>query len=227
MKMEEVRCSHGNGDGHWKGEVVGIQSSRAAGFNNHPDLKGSTSTSICPENFMDSENMVKGIPIRNFHRIITIQPIIVRKDTPIDEIAKKILTNPRTRSFYVVDDRSRLVGKITLDRLVEQLFGEMILESEFDTFLAMKMSGKKTAGDIMIKPIYVTFDSVLKDAFIKMYHNKLQELPVVDENLHIVGDLSMIELLAALVEKKEKAKGRDYLKTEVEVPFFNVTGYKS
>jgi len=166
--------------------------------------------------------MVKGIKVKSLHRLVTHQPILLKRDTPIDEIAKKILINPVTHSFYVIDDEARLVGKITLAKLVEHLFGDIILENSFDVFLAIHLSSKKKAGDIMMKPIYVTPEATLKDAFLKMHQNNLLEMPVVDEDMRVLGDLNLIELIAALVEKRERAKGKQYLHMQIDVPFFDI-----
>ena len=71
----------------------------------------------------------------------------------------------------------------------------------------------------MIAPIFVKDDDTLKTAFIKMYENDLEELPVVDDNMHLIGNLNLIELLTILIERKEQKANKDYLQLKINRPF--------
>jgi CBS domain-containing protein len=72
----------------------------------------------------------------------------------------------------------------------------------------------------MISPIYVKDDDTLKTAFVKMYEYDLDELPVVDENLKLLGNIDMLELLTMLIEKKEQKTGKKYLSITSDRPFY-------
>lgn len=66
----------------------------------------------------------------------------------------------------------------------------------------MEMMGAKKATDIMTPPSYVKDDEHLKSAFRMMFENKLKELPVVNEDLKVIGDLNMLEILTAWIKKE-------------------------
>lgn len=148
--------------------------------------------------------MPKSIKIKDMRMLITPYPSFVYEDADMDEIAKAMIANPKTRSVYVVDKELRLIGKITLKMLIKQEFAEIIPLSSTDYFYALDWIGKSCAKDIMVEPVYVHDDDTLKTAFIKMYENELDELPVVDKNLHLIGNIDLLEMLTILLEKKSR-----------------------
>ena len=44
-----------------------------------------------------------------------------------------------------------------------------------------------------------------------MYEYDLDELPVVNEKLKLIGNIDLLELLTMLIEKKEQKAGKKYL----------------
>lgn len=162
--------------------------------------------------------MVEEVKIKDMRMLITPYPVFVKKDTPTDEIAKTFIANPNLQSVYVVDEEMKLVGKITLKTLVKNEFKNLV-PKEFNYFNALEFVGKKTAEELMISPTCVTDEDTLKIAFVKMYENDLEELPVVDKNQRLIGDISLLELLTMLVEKKEQKEGKEYLSLTSYRPF--------
>ena len=130
-----------------------------------------------------------------------------------------MIANPQLKSVYVVDDKLQLIGKITLKMLVKREFMGL-LPSEFANFDALELIGKKTAEDLMAFPFYVKDKDTLKTAFVKMYENDLDELPVVDEKRRLIGNIDLLELLTMLIEKKEQKAGKKYLSLTSSRPFY-------
>jgi len=162
--------------------------------------------------------MVEAVKIKDMRMLVTPHPIFVGKDVSTDEIAKTLIANPQLKSVYVVDDKLKLIGKITLRRLIKHEFMELV-PRDFSYFYTLDFVGKKTAENLMVSPLYVKDDDTLKTAFIKMYENDLDELPVVDENLRLIGNIDMLELLTMLIEKKEQKAGKKYLSLTSNRPF--------
>ena len=142
--------------------------------------------------------------------LVTPHPVFVSKGASTDEIAKALIANPRLKSVYVVDDKLKLIGKITLKTLIKHEFMGLVPRN-FSYFGALEFFGKKTAESLMVSPIYVKDNDTLKTAFVKMYENDLDELPVVDEKLKLIGNIDLLELLIMLIEKKEQKAGKKYL----------------
>ena len=71
----------------------------------------------------------------------------------------------------------------------------------------------------MTTPVYIKDNDTLKTAFIKMHENDLEELPVVDEHLHLIGTINLINLLAFVIEKKKQKTNNKYLPLDTHKPF--------
>jgi CBS domain-containing protein len=162
--------------------------------------------------------MVDALKIKDMRMLITPFPTFVDKYASTDEIAKVMIANPRLKSVYVTDDNLYLIGKITLKDLIKHEFID-IIPSSFSHFAALDFIGKKTAEDLMVSPVFVKDNDTLKTAFIKMYENDLDELPVVDEKHRLMGNIDLLELLTMLIEKKEQKLGKKYIKLTINRPF--------
>ena len=162
--------------------------------------------------------MVKIIKIKDMRMLVNPYPIFVEKNASADDIAKMLIANPRLKSVYVTDNRLKLIGRVTLKNLIKHEFKNLI-PNTFEYFNALDFIGDKTAEDLMTSPVYVEDNDTLKTAFVKMYDMDLDELPVVDNNLNLIGVIDLLELLTILIEKKEKQAGRKYLSLISNRPF--------
>ena len=163
--------------------------------------------------------MPKETKIKETRMLITPYPVFVHENDTLDDVAMAMIANPRLRTIYVVDDNLKLVGNITLNVLMKQEFKDILPLSSVESFNVLELLGKEVARDIMSKPVYVKDEDTLKTAFLKMYENQQYELPVVDENKKIVGNIDMLELLSMLIEKKEMKNGKKYLTLHCKRPF--------
>jgi len=148
---------------------------------------------------------MRKIKVRDIRNLITHQASIVHRDDSLLKVAKKIVEDPKTRAVYVVDNNEKLVGIIPVIELVQYLYSEYIPQEYILYRFPILLSGKPRAGDIILPPVYVHDDEKITDAFIKMFKNNLKELPVVDENMHIIGDLNILEMIVAWIESVENA----------------------
>ena len=162
--------------------------------------------------------MVDAVRIKDIRMLVNPYPIFVEKKTSTDDIAKMLIANPRLKSVYVVDETLKLIGQVTLKKLIRHEF-KNLLPSAFEQFNALDFIDDQTAEDLMVPPVYIKDNDILKTAFVKMYQSDLDELPVVDKNLHLIGVIDLLELLTILIEKKEKLAGRTYLSLTSNRPF--------
>ena len=145
----------------------------------------------------------RGTPVEIVAETLNLEPTIVRLDTPLDEVAQAMLAHPRVHMVCVVNDDGRLVGVLDLLTLADDFFFR-IMPEEFlseitDLEHAMRfaeMSGMRTAGDAMHEPVWVKRGQTVKDAFKRMHEHHLPGLPVVDDRYHVVGYISLLELMA-------------------------------
>ncbi|MEA1993202.1 MAG: CBS domain-containing protein [Euryarchaeota archaeon] len=148
--------------------------------------------------------MVHRTKVKEIHRLLTTPSVIEEGASP-REVVTGILANPKTRALYVIDDDKKLAGIIVLKNILKSAFLESIPEPylSFSALMHIK-PGAKTAKNLMIPPVYAKEEDIIKDAFIRMTTNDLEEIPVVDDNLKVIGDLNMLEILNFWKERAEE-----------------------
>ncbi len=149
--------------------------------------------------------MDESLKVKDARTLINKEPTMVKKDATIKEVAKKILENPKTRSVYVVNENDELVGIIPVLQLVQYLYYKYIPLDYIIYRFSIIVSSDSKAEEIMLPPEYVHDDDPLETAVIKMFKNNLKELPVVDNNMHIVGEINILELISIWLKEHENA----------------------
>ncbi len=143
---------------------------------------------------------MKRFRVKNIRTIITQEASVIREDANLLNVAEKIVEDPKTRSVYVVDEHDKLIGIIPVIELVQYLYYDSIPQEYVLYRFPMVLSSEPKARDIMLPPVWVKDDEDIKSAFVKMFKNGLKELPVVDDEMHVIGDLNILELIKAWVE---------------------------
>ena len=139
--------------------------------------------------------------MKEVHKLLT-KPSLVNENASLKEVVERITEDPKTRAVYVVDSKKKLKGIIVLKAVLKSAFLECIPEPYLSFSSLMSVKPKiKEAKDMMVPPIYVKEKNTIKDAFILMMQNDLEEIPVVDDDLRVIGDLNMLELLKLWMQK--------------------------
>ncbi|ACM23817.1 MULTISPECIES: CBS domain-containing protein [Thermotoga] len=143
--------------------------------------------------------------VKDVCRLISLNPTIVEEDDPIEEVVDKILEDPITRTVYVVRD-GKLVGMIPVLHLLKvtgfHFFG--FIPKEELVRSSMKKLVAKSASEIMVPPVYVHPDTPVEEALKMMIDNNIQEMPVLNEEGEIIGDLNSLEILLALWKERKE-----------------------
>lgn len=143
--------------------------------------------------------------------LLSIGPVIVRRDESLHRIAEKAVANTGCRVIAVVGEDDRLIGVIPVRVLVNDIFLKIVPE-EFlgviadvdDVMEYARHIHARTAGDIMLPPVSVQRNETVRDAFEKMHKGRLNGLPIVDEQGRVSGYIDQLELLLVWV----RATGR-------------------
>ncbi len=135
---------------------------------------------------------------------LSIEPIIVRVDTPLHEVLSKFFANPMVASVCVTNTEDRLMGLISITALAEVMMTTVVPEAyiddpdEYEKALRFhKPDQELIAADIMSDPVYAMMDANLLETYQRMKEKKLSGLPVVNQFYHIKGYITLQELLAA------------------------------
>ncbi len=131
-----------------------------------------------------------------------LEPVTVRADTPLDEVALALASHPGVQVASVVSDDGRLIGILDIYRIADDLvfyiFPEELLREVTDLERVMDFAAKtriRTAADAMEHPVWVREADSLKQALMLMHEHRLAGLPVVDESYHVIGYIDLLGLL--------------------------------
>jgi len=130
--------------------------------------------------------------IKDCYKQLTPDVDLVAQDDDLKTIIEKIRKNPISRSIYVVDTDKKLVGNIYMRDII-RVIGLQYLQE--DAFILVKAARELTAGDLMRRPVSVSLTDTIDDALKIAVRNEYNDLPVVDENKCVIGELNCFEML--------------------------------
>nr|WP_320048936.1 CBS domain-containing protein [uncultured Desulfuromonas sp.] len=120
----------------------------------------------------------------------------VNEQCDIRDVIEVAVRFPHSRLVYVVDHHNRLLGAITLGSLLRYLYPYHYEDKIHSRDILRRLTVKKAAdlmshGNIKASP-EESVDTILK----RMAKTGVKELAVVDEEGHILADITVIDLLA-------------------------------
>jgi CBS domain-containing protein len=152
------------------------------------------------------EAITQATSIEEADRLLSIGPIVVGADENLRQIAEKAVENTGCRVIAVVDADARLTGVIPVRSLVNDIFLKIVPEEFLGEILDMEGAlkyashvGARTASDIQLPPVSVRPEETLRDAFSRMHDAKLNGLPIIDDDGHVVGYVDQLEMLLVWV----------------------------
>lgn len=125
--------------------------------------------------------------------VMTIDPIVVADDAPIEE-AERLMRTCRVSGLPVVDGHGSLVGVISQTDFIH-------LDSPDVRSLIRHATSGVRVGEVMSRPpVTVPMTSGLTDAARRMVAEQIHRLVVVDEHQRPRGVLSAIDFVALAAE---------------------------
>lgn len=141
---------------------------------------------------------------------LRLTPTVVRTDDEIQHVIYQMAANPSVDQACVVNTEDRLVGTIRQYQLGEAMLVNIVpeefLENPEGYAKAMDVANGKQpqiAADVMHTPMFVMPTDTLDVAYQKMHKAQLVGLPVVDDKYHLIGYLSLLEVLSICYPEKE------------------------
>ncbi len=145
--------------------------------------------------------------VRDAMHLVVREPVMVREEASIFETVERMIDRPLARTAFVVDDQGKLVGMVTLRDLVNHVFEGRYFESKKRGRQMFESIVQTSAMDLAeADPVCVTTDEPLEEAVKKILAHHLEEIPVVDEEGTVIGDLNLLELLSIWLEDSQREK---------------------
>jgi CBS domain-containing protein len=154
-----------------------------------------------------SEQEIKPISeelVKDAQYLIVCDPAKVKLGSKVFAAVEEVLRDPRTETVYVVDDNDKLKGIISVRDLLKVSsvqIGSQKRIKLLNFFKYMNILYSETVEDIMQKPVTVRNETKLLDALLLMEKNDMSDLPVIDSNNVIIGELNGLELLTVIHKK--------------------------
>jgi predicted transcriptional regulator len=130
-----------------------------------------------------------------FERIVK-KPSMVQEDALIGEAIDQMLVNPLSRKVYVVATDGKYVGTVNTDTILRLIgYRVGVRDSGNLSFIRfMRDAFKEDVKNIMSRGRTITKDMKLTEAMKIMVDDHLNDLPVVDQDGKLVGELVSLEL---------------------------------
>jgi CBS domain-containing protein len=143
---------------------------------------------------------MRTLKVKDLLPLSRTEPTIVPAEAGLREVARKMVEDLTTREVYVTEREGCFLGVITLRRLARWTFASE-LPAEVSPTELLDFLSSETAGDLALrKPAYVREEDPLERLLGVLFRYDINEIPVVDAEGRIVGNLNMLELLKAWLE---------------------------
>jgi CBS domain-containing protein len=130
----------------------------------------------------------------------------IQEDEPIYEAVKKIASSKRSKIACVIDKEGKLKGLLTPRDVLEELevrkFGG-IRGRFFAGPEVLHLLTSKYARDIMSAPVSVHVNDRVGDAINTMLDHGFYELPVVDDDMKVIGEISYFDIILSSGESQK------------------------
>jgi CBS domain-containing protein len=145
---------------------------------------------------------MKSAKVKNARKLITEKPTIINQNASLKELVLAITEDGRTRSLYVVDEKERLQGIITLRELIQSAFVYHIRSIPIPWHSIYHTLLETEAKQVMsTDPVFAKDEDDLEAVLNRMLENEMEEIPVVDDEMKVIGELNLLELLTVWLEK--------------------------
>ena len=144
---------------------------------------------------------LKHIHVKSIRSKISRRAALVFEEVSIEKVVQVILRDPKTRCVYTIDEKGKLTGIITVTTLAKYALCSAVPHPLWN-FRTIDFVAEHLAGTISTDPVFVHDEDNLETAFQTMFNHDLEELPVVDDNGKVIGNLDMLELLTTVLKEE-------------------------
>jgi CBS domain-containing protein len=145
---------------------------------------------------------------------VGIAPCVVAEETDLLGVCERLGQTPGVHTVAVVDETGRLAGVIPMRLLLDGLFLHVAPQEFLADLWEMegveefgRLSRARSARDVMQPAVFVSVDDAVREAFSRMHSQRLEGLPVVDKEMHVVGYLDRLQLIRLWLQQHRRGGG--------------------
>ena len=123
----------------------------------------------------------------------------VQVGSPLSDAIDAIISADRSTKVYVVDESGVLVGTVTINTLMRQVGYRLKVRGVGITsfFRFLREVFKDNVEEFMEDPMSVTSGTTVVEATRLIVEHNLNDLPIVDGENHLTGELKSVEIIDA------------------------------
>jgi len=136
------------------------------------------------------------------------KPSVIGPDQTEQELLAKIVEDPRTRHVYVVDEKHVLIGVVRMNWVVEHLFPfSSVIERGTQLIVAglASFEGRTVAELMDDNPHFVYESTTLSEMATILMQEKINELPVLDDERRVIGQVNIYEVIKAYLKEIQES----------------------
>ena len=140
---------------------------------------------------------IRDIKVKDVYETMVGKPALVYEDALLKDAVEAMTVNQISRKVYVIDSEGKLLGMISMETMLKQVGYKVgVREPGVISFLKF-VTGifKENVTEFMQTPIPITNEHKVLEALQKMVEYHLNDLPVIDEDGKIIGELNSLEIL--------------------------------
>ncbi len=151
--------------------------------------------------------------VGDVYELIVKRPTTVARDAKISAIIEGMLENTVSRKVYVIDDGGMLLGMVNTDTILRLIgYRTGVRDTGALSFYRfLRDTLKEDIADLVTPTRSVTKDHRLVEALEIMIKDHVNDIPVVDAEGRLIGELVSLELFL---------KGRELFKDETNIGAF-------
>lgn len=148
------------------------------------------------------------------HRLLSSleqrKPPVVFEHSTIRDVIDAMIQFEHSRVVYVVNEAGALTGTISLGTLSRHVFSRSH-ETQIHARLLMNVITTSTAKDMMQKhPVFAMAEDEVGDVLKKMVDSSVKEIPILDGDRRVIGDVTLIDLLKFVLAGEELSDTRSH-----------------
>jgi len=149
----------------------------------------------------------ESLRVRDLVQRFSFPANVLSPDRSIDDLLRKFVENPRCRHVYVIDDDQRLVGVVRMNSVVQYLFpyaGMRINTNEWILGDLPRIARVNLKDLINDRPHCVHPETSLTEMAEILISEKINELPVVDQDRRLIGQVNVFEIIVRYLERRNE-----------------------
>ncbi len=140
---------------------------------------------------------VEDLEVNDVSELCVSEPSVVHVKDPVWKIVHVLVEEPTNRAVYVVDSGQKLLGIISFRDILRVTNARLGARRAGVTgfFRYLRDVFRDDVSTMMRRPVTVKPSTNLLEALEKMEEFKMNDIPVVDEEGKLVGELKGLEIL--------------------------------